>query len=269
MATGNCNVLGFHAQRFCLRVCRLFVVGFPQEMLEEGGRLYNCLSAARKLVDGVYSSPQAIHALLQDLHLQGAPSRPGSPVFFTAQGSAPADAAADDDDGAAAAAVAAEGATRRRSAPLDFTEGPQDSCYRVLLVPEHFDSQALQQLLGQVPLWRLLACPVAVFRQGPNRGLLQELQRLQKQHAATAAAGSRAAAGTDAGNSSISSSLKVPPGIALTTQLYRDELAVSCHRCVLLNVHRSRLRMQACCTIVSAGEGTKSAQPGACAGTKC
>jgi hypothetical protein len=95
---------------------------------------------------------------------------------------------------------------------LDLTGGPQDSCYRVLLVPEHFDSQALQLMLGQVPLWQLLACPVAIFKQGTRRGLLHHLQRLQKQQQAAAAADTI--------------SLRVPTGVALTTQLFRDELAI-------------------------------------------
>lgn len=162
--------------------------------------------------------------LLQDLRLLPAPSsHPGSPsagapgsqrVYFTApQGSLSADAAA----AAAAPAAAAAGAGvlgEGSNEGLDLTGGPQDSCYRVLLVPEYFDSQALQLVLGQVPLWQLLACPVAIFKQGPRRGLLQQLQHMQKQ---------QMAAGSEAGGAN---SLKVPPRVALTTQLFRDELAV-------------------------------------------
>jgi hypothetical protein len=111
----------------------------------------------------------------------------------------------------------------------------------VLLVPEHFDSTALQRLLGDVPLWQLLACPVAVFKQGPHRGILQELQRLQEQqpHAATTAA--QAANRTpgkrqqqqqaDAADSR--SSLRLPPGVVLTAQEYRDEFAVVADASVL------------------------------------
>jgi hypothetical protein len=183
-------------------------------MLDEGGRLSGPLKAARKLVDGIYTSPAAMDELLQDLRLIPAPSHPGSPstaapgsqhVYFTApQGSVSADAAA----AAAGAGVLAEGSKEG----FDLTGGPQDSCYRVLLVPEYFDSQALQLALGQVPLWQLLACFVAIFKQGTCRGLLHHLQRMQKQQQAAAAAGTN--------------SLRVPPGVALTTQLFRDELAV-------------------------------------------
>lgn len=101
---------------------------------------------------------------------------------------------------------------------LDLTGGPADSVFRVLLVPDHFDSQQLQQLLGQVPLWQLLASPVAVFRQGPDQGLLHQLQQLSRQQRRLQKQQHGAAAGS-------SGVLQLLP-CAAWRQVYRNGLAV-------------------------------------------
>jgi len=188
---------------------RLFLVGFPPEWLADGAVLSRPIKAAKQLVDGVYSSPMALQDLVQDLGLQPVPSRPSSPSILPSgtpqHGTAPGSPLP---DGRAAA-------PRQGSAELDLTGGPADSVFRVLLLPDHFDSQQLQQLLGTVPLWQLLASPVAVFRQGPDQGLLQQLsrqqRRLQKQQQ-----------GADAGSSGV---LQLLP-CAAWRQVYRNGLAV-------------------------------------------
>jgi hypothetical protein len=114
--------------------------------------------------------------------------------------------------GAAAAAAAGEAADGEE---VDLTEGPKDSCYRVLLVPHGFDSQELQQQLGEVPLWKLLVSPVAVFQQEPNRGILHELYRIWRER--SAATGSTVVSGDG---------LQLPQGVLLDSQRYRDAMAV-------------------------------------------
>lgn len=193
------------------------MLGFPQAALQEGGCLHAPLQAAAKIVAEVHTSTGASDDLLRDLHL-GAYCPSSLPTAART---------------AAAAGGGGAGAGGRRGANVAGpAEAPrEDSCCRVLLVPEHFDSHALQQLLGDVSLWQLLACPVAVFKQGPHRGVLQELQRLQEQqqqlHAAAVGAASRGTPGRRQQQAGAArSSARLPPGVLLRTQQYSDELAV-------------------------------------------
>lgn len=202
----------------CLSVLtlRLFMLGFPQAALQEGGCLHAPLQAAAKVVAEVHTSTAASDDLLRDLHL-GAYCPSSLPT-------AAHTAAAGGGGGARAGGRRAANAAGPAEAPRE------DSCCRVLLVPEHFDSHALQQLLGDVPLWQLLACPVAVFKQGPHRGVLQELQQLQQQQQLHAAATGATSCGTPGRRQqqacAVRSSSRLPPGVVLRTQCHSDELAI-------------------------------------------
>jgi hypothetical protein len=230
-------------------------------MLEAGGSLSQSLNAARKLVDGVYTSPHAMQDLLEDLRLAPsaisaataatAAAQHGSPFAGGLPATQPLTAGTFASPAAAAAAAAGEGVSRLSgglaATQLDLTEGPKDKVYRVLLVPEYFDSHDLQQQLGDVPLWRFLASPVAVFTQGPGRGPLMHFVQLAKQHAQGASAAA-AAAGPGAaarGGLQLSGDAAVGlrlPDAAVVSQVYRDGLAVVADAAVLKHCSTEELQ---------------------------
>lgn len=214
-----CPLLLLLLPHLSLLPLRLFMLGFPQAALQEGGCLHAPLQAAAKVVTEVHTSTGALEDLLQDLHL-------GACWPSSLPAAAPTAAATTT---AAAGGGGTRAGGRRAANAAGPAEAPrEDSFCRVLLVPEHFDSHALQQLLGDVALWQLLASPVAIFKQGPHRGILQELQRLQQQpHAAAAGATSRGTPGRRKQQAvAVRSSSRLPPGVVLRAQQYSDEIAV-------------------------------------------
>lgn len=177
---------------------RLYLVGFPPAWLEEeqeeegelgaqdssSSSLFGpIITAARGLVDAVHTS-SALEDLLQDLGLVGG-EHLQLPTSTTPAATATA-ATRRSTRASPAAGRSGGGAAARRAGSVDVAAralgGDSSSrCCRVLLLPKHFTSQQLQQLLGPVPLWQLLASPVAIFRQGQGQGLLHQLQLIAQQ----------------------------------------------------------------------------------------
>jgi hypothetical protein len=188
-------------------------------MLDEGGRLFRAIQRVQGMVDELHYGPTAVDKLLQSLQLQPghSPCSPHSTQLGNSQPffSVPCSPQMGTASEAAAAGVAVALGAAASGDEVDLTEGPKDSCYRILLVPQGFDSSELQQQLGQVPLWKLLASPVAVFEQEPSRGILHELYRIWRER--SAATGSTVVSGDG---------LQLPQGVLLDSQRYRDAMAV-------------------------------------------
>jgi hypothetical protein len=192
-------------------LCRLFLVGFSEAQLESSPYLSACLQSARALVAEVHVGPAAVPELLHQLGLQQAAAEAAA---------AAAASAGPSNGGTPSAAVRVKQEAQQAASPMqvDFIDLTQEeagssSCRSVLLLSEHMGSAQLQEALGALPLWQLLASPVAVFSQGASSGLLQWLhvakqqqqQQLQQRRQADAAA----AAG-DSGQQSQGLQLQLP-----------------------------------------------------------